>query len=72
MHASKNGIIIEIKGLYFNIIISCYLKIKSAGAKGLSVYFKNFIIPEGAELFLYNENKSAIAYLVHLKMFILN
>ena len=35
---------------------SCYLKIKSAGAKGLSVYFKNFIIPEGAELFVYNEN----------------
>ena len=39
---------------------SCYLKIKSAGAKGLSVYFKNFIIPEGAELFIYNENKKHV------------
>jgi lysyl endopeptidase len=39
---------------------SCYLKIKSTGAKGLSVYFKNFIIPEGAELFVYNENKKHV------------
>jgi len=34
------------------------LKIKSDGAKALSVYYDNFYIPAGGKLFLYNEAKT--------------
>jgi hypothetical protein len=34
------------------------LKILSPGAKKLSLYFKNFYIPEGARLFVYNQERT--------------
>ena len=36
---------------------SGFLKIRSKSALGLSVFFDNFSIPEGAEMFIYNSNK---------------
>ena len=39
---------------------SCFLKIKSPSAIGLSLFFKNFNLPEESELFIYNENKKHI------------
>ena len=39
---------------------SWLLKIKSDNAIGLSVSYKNFIIPTGAELFLYNESRTHV------------
>ena len=33
------------------------LKIKATGAKALGVYYNKFVIPEGGELYLYNETK---------------
>ena len=39
---------------------SCFLKIESSYALGLSLYFKEFFLPEGSELFIYNENKKHI------------
>ena len=39
---------------------SCFLKIKSPSAIGLSVFFKDFILPQGSELFIYNENKKHV------------
>ena len=36
------------------------LKIKSTGAKALSVYYDNFYIPAGCKLYLYNESKTQI------------
>ena len=39
---------------------SCFLKIKSPSAVGLSLFFKNFNLPEESELFIYNENKKHI------------
>ena len=39
---------------------SCFLKIRSKSAIGISLFFENFIIPKGAELFVYNENKKHI------------
>ena len=36
---------------------SAFLKIRSKSALGLSVFFDNFSIPEGAEMFIYNSNK---------------
>ena len=36
------------------------LKLKSAGAKALGVYFDDFWLPKGGELYLYNEDKSQI------------
>jgi len=36
---------------------SGFLKIRSKSALGLSLFFDNFSIPEGAEMFIYNSNK---------------
>ncbi len=36
------------------------LKLKSKGAKALGLYFNDFWLPEGGELYLYNEDKSQI------------
>ena len=36
---------------------SSFLKIRSKSALGLSLFFDNFSIPEGAEMFIYNSNK---------------
>lgn len=38
----------------------CRLKIKAPGAKALGVYYNLFRLPEGAKLFLYNEEKTHI------------
>ena len=39
---------------------SCFLKIRSESAIGISLFFENFTIPKGAELFIYNENKKHV------------
>ena len=39
---------------------SCILKIRSKSAIGISLFFENFTIPKGAELFVYNENKKHV------------
>ncbi len=36
------------------------LKISSAGAKSITLLYSNFYLPEGSQLFLYNENKNQI------------
>ncbi len=36
----------------------CRMQIRVDGALALGVYFDNFYIPEGGELFLYNHNKT--------------
>lgn len=38
----------------------CRLKLKSEGAKALSVCYNDFYLPKGSKLFLYNEDKSQI------------
>jgi PKD repeat protein len=37
------------------------LRITSEGAEALSLYYSDFSLPEGSQLFLYNENKSQVA-----------
>jgi PKD repeat protein len=36
------------------------LSIRSADAEALSIYFKDFLLPEGAKLFLYNADKTQV------------
>ena len=50
---SKNGTWIQ----YADGSKSCFLKIKCKDAIGLSLFFQNFLIPEKAELFIYNSNR---------------
>ncbi len=38
----------------------CRLKISSEGAEALGVYYSNFHLPEGGQLFLYNENRTKV------------
>ena len=50
---SKNGTWIN----HANGSKSGFLKIRCKSALGLSLFFENFIIPKGAEMFIYNSNK---------------
>jgi hypothetical protein len=50
---SKNGTWIN----HANGSKSGFLKIRCKSALGLSLFFENFTIPEGAEMFIYNSNK---------------